>query len=51
MGLQNEREWKAFCEVVLRRPELVDDPRFAGNAARVAERDALRSSSTTCSGR
>jgi itaconate CoA-transferase len=42
MGLQNEREWKAFCETVLRRPDLVADPRFAGNAARVAERAALK---------
>jgi len=41
MGLQNEREWVGFCTTVLRRPELADDPRFAGNAARVAERDAL----------
>ena len=42
MGLQNEREWKAFCETVLRRPDLVADPRFTGNAARVAERAALK---------
>jgi crotonobetainyl-CoA:carnitine CoA-transferase CaiB-like acyl-CoA transferase len=42
MGLQNEREWVNFCEIVLRRPELATDPRFAGNASRVAERDALR---------
>jgi len=42
MGLQNEREWVNFCQVVLRRPELATDPRFTGNANRVAERDALR---------
>jgi itaconate CoA-transferase len=42
MGLQNEREWVNFCEIVLQRPELATDPRFAGNANRVAERDALR---------
>jgi itaconate CoA-transferase len=42
LGLQNEREWVNFCEVVLRRPELATDPRFVGNANRVAERDALR---------
>jgi itaconate CoA-transferase len=42
LGLQNEREWVNFCEVVLERPELATDPRFAGNAHRVAERDALR---------
>jgi len=42
MGLQNEREWVSFCQIVLQRPELAADPRFAGNARRVAERDALR---------
>jgi itaconate CoA-transferase len=42
MGLQNEREWVSFCQIVLQRPELATDPRFAGNARRVAERDALR---------
>jgi crotonobetainyl-CoA:carnitine CoA-transferase CaiB-like acyl-CoA transferase len=42
LGLQNEREWVNFCEGVLMRPELVRDPRFAGNAKRVAERTALR---------
>jgi itaconate CoA-transferase len=41
IGLQNEREWSAFCQHVLRRPELVDDPRFAGNAQRVAHRREL----------
>ena len=42
LGLQNEREWASFCEVVLQQPELASDPRFAGNARRGAERDALR---------
>lgn len=42
MGLQNEREWINFCEKVLQRPALAKDPRFAGNAKRVAERTALR---------
>jgi len=42
LGLQNEREWVNFCDVVLQRPELATDPRFVGNANRVAERDALR---------
>ena len=32
LGLQNEREWVSFCEIVLQRPELATDPRFAGNA-------------------
>jgi itaconate CoA-transferase len=42
LGLQNEREWKAFCDKVLRKPELAEDPRFAGNAVRVAARDEVR---------
>lgn len=41
LGLQNEREWASFCEIVLRRPELRDDPRFTGNADRVAHRAEL----------
>jgi crotonobetainyl-CoA:carnitine CoA-transferase CaiB-like acyl-CoA transferase len=41
VGLQNEREWSAFCQHVLRRPELAGDPRFAGNAQRVAHRSVL----------
>ena len=42
LGLQNEREWLHFCEVVLRRSELATDSRFAGNARRLANRDNLR---------
>ncbi len=42
LGVQNEREWVAFCERVLERPALATDPRFAGNPQRVAQRDALR---------
>ena len=41
LGIQNEREWRAFCAQVLRRPELTDDPRFAANALRLANRPAL----------
>lgn len=39
ISIQNEREWADFCRVVLRRPELLQDPRCANNAARVAHRD------------
>jgi crotonobetainyl-CoA:carnitine CoA-transferase CaiB-like acyl-CoA transferase len=42
LGLQNEREWVNFCNTVLEQPGLARDPRFAGNAQRVANRDALR---------
>lgn len=41
-GLQNEREWQAFCEAVLLRPDLADDPRFDANTKRSANRDTLR---------
>ncbi len=42
LGLQNEREWVAFCHKVLLQPALAKEPRFAGNAKRSAERVALR---------
>jgi itaconate CoA-transferase len=42
LGLQNEREWKAFCTVVLQQAALVDDARFASNAQRHEHRDELR---------
>lgn len=40
-GIQNDREWVAFCATVLRRPELATDPRFVGNANRVTHRPDL----------
>ncbi|MEU5208699.1 CaiB/BaiF CoA-transferase family protein [Streptomyces sp. NPDC020742] len=40
-SIQNEREWAALCERFLKRPELIDDPRFATGAARVAHREEL----------
>ncbi|MCQ4437652.1 CoA transferase, partial [Clostridioides difficile] len=41
-GLQNEREWKAFCDVVLRDPALATDPRFAANVRRSEHRAELK---------
>lgn len=41
LGLQNEREWAAFCDIVLRQPELATEERFAGNARRNAAREEL----------
>ncbi len=41
LGLQNEREWVNFCEKVLMQPALALDPRFSGNAQRVAHREVL----------
>ena len=42
LGLQNEREWKVFCEQVLEKPALATDARFSSNTLRTANRDALR---------
>jgi itaconate CoA-transferase len=41
LGIQNEREWEKFCEVVLERPELVGVERFSSNSDRLANRDSL----------
>ena len=38
LGLQNEREWKVFCDKVLANPALAADERFASNAKRSAAR-------------
>ncbi len=42
LGLQNEREWKLFCEHVLLQPALAADARFDSNARRNANREELR---------
>lgn len=42
LGLQNEREWKVFCEVVLRDAALATDPRFDSNARRNEHREVLK---------
>jgi itaconate CoA-transferase len=41
LGVQNEREWRRLCEDVVGRPDLIDDPRFATNPARVEHVDEL----------
>ena len=38
LGLQNEREWKVFCDKVLMNPSLALDERFSNNAKRSAAR-------------
>jgi crotonobetainyl-CoA:carnitine CoA-transferase CaiB-like acyl-CoA transferase len=42
LGLQNEREWLKFCEVVLQIPTLATDPRFHNNSLRNQNREALQ---------
>lgn len=42
LAIQNAREWARFCQLVVERPELAGDPRFASNASRVRHRGELR---------
>jgi crotonobetainyl-CoA:carnitine CoA-transferase CaiB-like acyl-CoA transferase len=42
LGLQNEREWKSFCDKVLRQPQLATDARFDLNPKRSEHRVELR---------
>ena len=41
LSIQNEREWAAFCAVVLEEPGLATDPRFCGSSERVRNRTDL----------
>jgi formyl-CoA transferase len=38
ISIQSDREWRVLAETVLRRPDLVSDPRFSTNVARVKHR-------------
>jgi crotonobetainyl-CoA:carnitine CoA-transferase CaiB-like acyl-CoA transferase len=40
-GIQNEREWAAFCERILLKPALAKDPRYDSNIKRNAARTDL----------
>lgn len=41
LGIQNEREWKRFCEEVLGQEGMAEDERFDTNSRRVENRPAL----------
>jgi itaconate CoA-transferase len=41
LAVQNDGQWRRLCAVVLRRADLADDPRFATNELRLANRDQL----------
>jgi itaconate CoA-transferase len=41
LGLQNEREWAAFCVKVLDAPELAADPRYDSNSKRHERREEV----------
>ena len=43
IGIQNEREWRQFCALVLLNREIAADPRFDSNSQRSENRKALRS--------
>ena len=44
LGLQNERELKMFCDLVMKTPALAADPRVDSNANRNENRVALEAS-------
>ena len=41
LGSGTDRHFRLLCERVIERPELANDPRFATNSARVANRETL----------
>lgn len=41
IAIQNDREWRGFCEKVLGDASIGNDPRFENNAARVANRGEM----------
>jgi len=41
LGVQSEREWSSFCEIVLEDSRIAADERFTSNSVRVENRDAL----------
>jgi itaconate CoA-transferase len=40
-GIQNEREWAAFCSIVLEQPQLAGDTRYDSNTKRTAARSEV----------
>ena len=48
LGLQNEREWKLFCETVMQDAALATDPRFDSNARRHENRTQLKAIIDAC---
>lgn len=41
LGTTNDREWQRLAKIILDRPDLADDPRYARNDQRVARRPEL----------
>jgi itaconate CoA-transferase len=42
LGVQNDREWLTFCEIVLDEPQLSQDSRFSTNSLRSKNRNTLQ---------
>lgn len=51
LGLQNEREWAKFCDVVLENPALTNDARFDQNFKRNEKREELLAIIDQCFGK
>ncbi len=43
VAIGNDKLWKDFCENIIKKPELVEDPRFKTNPLRTKNRDELNS--------
>ncbi|MCC6174998.1 MAG: CoA transferase [Chloroflexi bacterium] len=41
LAIQNQREWRTFCDRVLVEPQLIDDPRFCSVEQRLANRHEM----------
>jgi itaconate CoA-transferase len=50
-GIQNDREWGAFCREVLERPDMAEDPRYRGNVGRAGHRADIEPVILDCFGR
>lgn len=47
LGTTNDREWQRLAREIIERPDLADDPRFATNPQRCANRDELNAAIET----
>ena len=51
LGTTNDREWQRLAREIIDRPDLAEDPRFASNSDRVANRNVLDEAiQTWCAG-
>jgi itaconate CoA-transferase len=51
LAVQNDGEWRRFCERVIERPDMVDDPRYLHNQDRLANRVELETAVEEALGR